>query len=773
MELNQFNLGLKKLQTVVNRKTMQKFIPYIASFSLSFLMTQGITFGNYAPFPVAFVSAVPKKFLWLSVFGAIFGYLLPSSAYMPFRYIAAICAVATIRWALSELKKINENQFFAPIISFLPLLTTGITMAFINNSMSTTSALYVAEAFLSAGSAYFFKRAIKIYLEKRYRKKLDNVDNACISVTFAIIILSLTGLEVFSISVGRILMVLMILTCAGVGGASSGAISGIASGAISGLSSIGLSYLSGAYGLGGLMAGIFSPTGKIFSVIAFIIAHGIASLQIDSMTNMLDSVIEVALASVIYMLLPQSKKITEIFSVKNGNFSGTALRNNVVMRLNHSSNALLSISNKVNEISEKLVTTTKYTIGQVYNNSANDTCSVCSLRAICWKKNKEKSIGNFAKLTPILKSKGRVEVDDFSKDFKECCNKIEDVKNSINKNYNNFLSAQKAEFRASNIRDIASEQFKITSAMLLDISKEISAYESFDEELAEKVNEVFVKLDVVPLEISCRRDKFNRLIIECEIEKGKNQRLNKAQLVHEVSKTCGKKFAQACISSTENSFKVQMCQKPILDVCVGMFQQSAHKLCGDSAVTFYDGQGSYIAMVCDGMGTGGYAAVDGAMASSIMESLLKAGIAYETALKLVNSALMSKSKDETLATVDMTSVDLFTGKCELRKAGGTFTMIKRGDKVSIIEKNSLPVGIMQEVSFETEIQTVKSGDIICMLSDGATANGSDFIEELLINFTGINPDDLAKDIVNNAKKNRGNTPADDITAVVIMITDNY
>ncbi|MFR1214328.1 MAG: hypothetical protein ACLSCV_06055 [Acutalibacteraceae bacterium] len=46
------------------------------------------------------------------------------------------------------------------------------------------------------------------------------------------------------------------------------------------------------------------------------------------------------------------------------------------------------------------------------------------------------------------------------------------------------------------------------------------------------------------------------------------------------------------------------------------------------------------------MGTGGRAAVDGAMASNIMGNLVKAGLGFDCALKIVNSAMQVKSGEE-------------------------------------------------------------------------------------------------------------------------------
>lgn len=49
--------------------------------------------------------------------------------------------------------------------------------------------------------------------------------------------------------------------------------------------------------------------------------------------------------------------------------------------------------------------------------------------------------------------------------------------------------------------------------------------------------------------------------------------------------------------------------------------------------------------------------------------LLKAGFTAELAARLVNVALALKSEDESGATLDLISVDLYTGTARLFKAG--------------------------------------------------------------------------------------------------------
>lgn len=95
---------------------------------------------------------------------------------------------------------------------------------------------------------------------------------------------------------------LIVLAAAGVGRESLGSIAGLAAGLAMGILRTDSFYLLGAYGVGGLMAGIFGVFGRIGTAAAFILVNAMAAL----FTGMrLMPLYEVMAASVLYMLLPQ------------------------------------------------------------------------------------------------------------------------------------------------------------------------------------------------------------------------------------------------------------------------------------------------------------------------------------------------------------------------------------------------------------------------------------------------------------------------------------
>ena len=193
------------------------------------------------------------------------------------------------------------------------------------------------------------------------------------------------------------------------------------------------------------------------------------------------------------------------------------------------------------------------------------------------------------------------------------------------------------------------------------------------------------------------------------------------------------------------------------------------EICGDCFDSFYDGKGNFIAVLSDGMGTGNRAAIDGAMASTMFSRLIVSGFSFPCALRLVNSAMLVKSKDESLATLDILKVNLYTGQATIYKAGATISLLYRQGKISEIKKSAMPIGILRQAEFATVHGGLRSGDMLIMMSDGAADNN---IEEIktYIKENGFSYD-LPEKLCAIAKA-RAIEKCDDITVAVVKIGIN-
>ena len=170
------------------------------------------------------------------------------------------------------------------------------------------------------------------------------------------------------------------------------------------------------------------------------------------------------------------------------------------------------------------------------------------------------------------------------------------------------------------------------------------------------------------------------------------------------------------------------------------------------------------------MGTGGHAAVDSAMTSEIFSRLIKANISVDTALKITNFAMISKSSDESLATLDVAVLDLFTGEIEFMKAGSTFSLVRKNEKIKKIKIESLPIGIFKEAKFKKEKIKLNEKSLVVIFSDGIITTSENWIEDKLKFLKEEEIEKFSQHLVDEAQKRQEDGHDDDMTSITIKIS---
>jgi stage II sporulation protein E len=745
----------------------------LAAFTIGLLCSRGVVFGQYAPFGVAVVAAGPYSVLFSLTLGSAIGYMLPSGMVVPVHYLAAVIAAAAIRWALNDLVKLRMHPIFAPSAAFLPLLTTSIAVAAVSSATFSETVMYVSESLLAGVSAYFFRRSITAAESERSAAEWTPQEIACAAFTISVLLLSFSELTLWGVSVGRVLAILAVLFAARYGGVAGGSIAGVTAGLTFSLATSGLNYVSGAYALGGLVAGLFSPLGRLASAAAFVLANGIASLQVGNQKAVIVGLYEVAAATVIYLLLPAKTGsfLVGVFSRRDDSESAEGLRKSIVMKLDFAAKALEGVATSVEEVSRRLEQTAAPDIDDVYNKTIEHVCRTCGLKGYCWEKSYNKTMDAFNNLTPTLREKRKVEHDDFREEFRTHCSRVDRLAESINKYYADFCAMEAAEKRAKQIRSMVAEQFTITGSMLEDMASDMEMCEKYDPAATQKTAEVLRLAGIQPMSVSCRIDRFGHMSAEAVAALPQSGRINRSKLREELSRACGREFNVPAITTEAGKCRIQINERAAYKVKTGCAQHICGngKLCGDCWTSFPDGSGRVVSILCDGMGTGGRAAVDGAMASGIMERLVKAGIGFDTGLRIVNSALVAKSGDESLSTMDVSVIDLYTGEVTLLKAGAPGAILRKKGHAVVRDTPGLPIGILNEASFNRSADSLSDGDLLVMLSDGALSSGSDWICEEVEKWDGTLPQELAETIVSKAIARRSDGHDDDITALVLML----
>ena len=174
----------------------------------------------------------------------------------------------------------------------------------------------------------------------------------------------------------------------------------------------------------------------------------------------------------------------------------------------------------------------------------------------------------------------------------------------------------------------------------------------------------------------------------------------------------------------------------------------------------------------DGMGSGEEAFRDSTMVVEMLEELLEAGFPVETAVQMMNTALVIGREEVKFCTLDVCLFDLYRGSCEFVKAGAAATFIKKKDKVEKIVSTTLPIGVIQNIEIDREVCDLESGDYVVMVTDGVldalpAKEQEEQMIDIIQNTNIVNPTEFARSILSEVLKYSGEMPLDDMTILVI------
>ncbi|MDR0404820.1 MAG: SpoIIE family protein phosphatase [Oscillospiraceae bacterium] len=755
---------------------LMSLLRQLAYFAVGVVISRGTVFDKYSPFGTAMMASVPYRKMWALLCGEIFGYMLSDNT-ASVQYISALIATVSMRWALNDLERVKTSSFYAPIVAFIPTVSIAMVM----NSVEGFSFLGVVaiaiESMIASVSAYFFSVTVSLVCSKQKFRALSHQQLVCCAMTGCILIMSSSVFCVGDISVGRILAIATILFFSYYLGITGGSISGIGAGIVFSLSSQSSSYVSGAYAFGGMISGILAPAGRWAISVVFLVSHLIISLQTSDMSVIIQGLYEVIGGTMIFLLIPKSsaERFSKVLIKPAEQGYGREAQDDVSTRLQLASDAVSSVADCVSKVSEKLIKLSKKEdVINSYTLSIHEVCDSCNLKTLCWNMYTDGTLKAFEKVRLIAEEKGLINADDFTDEFKERCRKIPKVVDKINVFKKEQIEKDRAQKRIAEIKNFVSDEFSSLSEILFKLSGEFGRPLIPNSAISREISEMLKKENVNVLCASCTSDKSGKLFIQMEISSTTASVFKKPYMKKAMEKICGKELDEFCLDSMNDKIRVQISEKPPLRAKVSFSQHICQNgtLCGDSLSYFNNGAGKMVVMLSDGMGTGGKAAVDSAMASSILTRLVKAGIGFDSAIKFANFALISKFDDESLATLDIAYIDLFTGEVKFMKAGAPFSLIRRKTKVKKLDLESLPIGILPEAKFIKKTMKLEEGDVILMFSDGVISSEDDWLKNEL---SLVKEDEMKvfpDHIVNEAKNRQKPGYDDDITVLTVRLLAN-
>ena len=193
---------------------------------------------------------------------------------------------------------------------------------------------------------------------------------------------------------------------------------------------------------------------------------------------------------------------------------------------------------------------------------------------------------------------------------------------------------------------------------------------------------------------------------------------------------------------------------------------------GDNFSVFWLPDGYFYAGVSDGMGSGLQACTQSELVLDLMEQFLEAGFSKETAVRMINSSIVLQPDSPVFSTVDMASVDLYTGVCEFLKIGAAASFLRRDHKVECIRGTGLPAGVSSSLSLEPCRVRMYDGNMLFLMTDGvlgALPEGQEeeIMKELILGLAQGTPAEMAQRLMEQVQAYGG--ARDDMTVLAVGI----
>ena len=220
--------------------------------------------------------------------------------------------------------------------------------------------------------------------------------------------------------------------------------------------------------------------------------------------------------------------------------------------------------------------------------------------------------------------------------------------------------------------------------------------------------------------------------------------------------------------------RVTLAEKPLLSIESGIAAQGCeHGSNGDTAWAGELQDGRWLAALSDGMGHGEQAAKESGQTVELLRLCLDAGYTRAQTLTAVNGMMLLAGRGERFSTVDLITIDLWTGQATLDKLGAAASWIFQGGALTCVTGDALPLGILETVESRSSMVRLREDDEVILMTDGvedAFPNRAALEDAIRAALGESTAKEAATALLDSAARAAGGEPrADDQSVVVLRV----
>ncbi len=728
-------------------------------FVSAFILSGAELMSMRIPLSIGLAAAFTGYELVFACIGGVAGAALRLSAGEMLSAVLPLAGVAATIFILEKMNIKKKRRLILSVSVFAFCFVCKTAVMFSEMPSLNEFILICCSSLLCGASVVFYSGTADCIRRRQNIYMLDNHSLVCIIASLCTVLLGASEISILGFRPARFFGCFVILTAAYLFSRSGGSVAGVAIGGCIAVSGTSVA-LSICYGVCGLLSGIFSKFGRFFCALTFSLTAGIAGL-LDGSSEGISVFAEAAAAAFVFAVIP-GKYLRKI---RNDILNPGVLRMETEFcsageRLNEAAKAIGSVSECVSSVSKGIEALSPATDIMVCMRVRERICAECPLKDTFCPED-----GEFSEIVKKLSQGETVGCEDFSVNFNSKCPSAPRLADCFNRVYAGQKAVNVMQANSARNRELACSQFEWVSALLRELSEEIGKGSQVLFNKEKSAMRVLADNGFNAISARCVCPPSGALKLTCIVEDIPVS-TSLSRLTAELSRELEAQLLPPKIREHKDGKELLFNRKELFRIRFGSASASCgnQKLCGDYFECFRTDSKAYI-ILSDGMGTGGRAAIDSAMTVELFSRLIRAGLSLDSALSITNSALSVKSDDESLSTLDVAEIDLFSGNTVLYKAGAAASFYTVSGKVRTVETPSTPLGILNKVSFSRYTLKLRGGDTLVMVSDGILGIGSAWLKDEIRAFAG-GPDasEFSENILDSARRKCG-AKFDDMTVI--------
>ncbi|MCL1882643.1 MAG: stage II sporulation protein E [Defluviitaleaceae bacterium] len=743
------------------------------------------------PFLAAFMGA--QGFFLASLFTLIGIFTRLGADMFAMRYVVALgmlcgyyfCALHITRDGSKGWLKLKWVSVAAAAVVFIAGIFTSLLYS-INWFFFSVAVL---EATLAGALTFVLKRAHFIIAGRRRRANLlSGEDIASVTIVFAGVIAGASDIYVGMMPLRVFFCLYVLCIVANKGGASMAAAAGMLLGFflhLAGYWGAEWAVALGLAGLGGGFAGAFFKKFNRLAVISGVGAAGAVALFLLARPwlgfPMFYALVAAGLA---FILTPQSFYFNVASAINpvldSADDYMDKIKEETTRRLDSFASAFGKLADTFSGLSKPKTGLNKHDIGLLIDDLAARACGGCPSREWCWEEDLYNTHSQIFSMLNACASGGTASLDDMDKKFCRDCKSPEILLQELNAIFNIYRNDLRWHNRIAESRELISQQLHGVSGIVKCLSDEIDMSLRFHEGLEEEMIMALLKQKIEVTSVIVLEDNAGKYRVSINHKPCIGKKSCATEILPVLNAVLKRKMR---VEGGDCDVKSGVCHARFMeDQKLRITSGVAHRAkssrgSGDSYSSMELRNGSSLLVLSDGMGSGERAKRESAATVGLLEDFIESGFDKELAVRMINSVLILKSSEESFSTLDICSVDLYTGRAEFIKIGAAETFLLRDNKVSIIRSASLPIGMLNNVDLEITERELKHGDVILMVTDGVTSAGSatenlsddDWIKPTLKSCRYTSPQDIADHILSEAERRSRSGLKDDMTVLAARV----